>query len=195
MSGSDYEIVALSQVFDSLKHLNKAQVSRVVHWVKDRFGLEEGPVTYEILPAMPIERVDTIPDENVSRENNTGPAMEEQAPKEKSAGKKDIKDYESISDLFADANAGKVSAKVLLMAAYLQERLILKEISSREISSRLKRIFPSIKHTSGIIANILKKNPPLLISSGKEGNTKQARKKFHVTELGLDEARKYLKNY
>ncbi len=100
-------------------------------------------------------------------------------------------------DLFAEANVKKVSDKILLMAAYLQERLNFKEISSYDINFRLKRIGHGVQNISSSINGILKRKQreaPLMMELKKEGASKQARRKFRVTDDGLKKARSFLKS-
>jgi hypothetical protein len=173
----DPEILALGQVFESLKGLNKAEISRIIRWAGDRFSREE------YVPA-PVSDVET---------EMVAPADEDIEERGK-ATKKDLTDYESIADLFAAANLKRATAKIILMAAYMQERLNFKEMTSQDITNRLKRVDKSIRNVSVSISNILLKKPPVMIAIKKEGDAMQGRRKFRVTNEGVALARKYLED-
>jgi hypothetical protein len=191
----DPEIIAMSETFEALKHLSTDQIRRIIHWIKDRFGLVEGKAPAE--PIVSISEPVTAREEEVIPEAVPEPIVKEEPPAPKPPQKKDIIDYDTVLDLFAEANVKKVSDKILLMAAYLQERLNFKEISSYDINFRLKRIGHGVQNISSSINGILKRKQreaPLMMELKKEGASKQARRKFKVTDEGLKKARTFLKN-
>jgi hypothetical protein len=193
----DPEIIAMSETFEALKHLQRPQIRRIVHWVKDRFGLIEGKA-----PAEPVVSVSAgepapapapVKEEKVTLEAAPAPAVIEEPPKPKPPQKRELIDFDTVLDLFSESNVKKVSSKILLMAAYLQERHNFKEISSYDINFRLKRIGHGVQNISSSINGILKRKPQLMIELKKDGASKQARRKFSVTVEGLKVARGFLK--
>jgi Fe2+ or Zn2+ uptake regulation protein len=183
MQQHDSEILKLSQVYEALKHLNKAQVYRIIHWAEDRFGLIDNIPGDKTIPVSAVVVEPTKQPDDIRQEE----IVEIESPK-----KMDFKSYESASDLFAQANVKRTSSRIVLMAAYLHEKQNLKEISSKEISSNLKRQFPGIKNVASLITNVLKKNPPLMLANKKDGASKQARKKYYLTDDGFRVAMRLL---
>ncbi|HLP46862.1 MAG TPA: hypothetical protein VK469_12990 [Candidatus Kapabacteria bacterium] len=103
-------------------------------------------------------------------------------------------DFDTIEDLFLMANAKKISHRILLVAAYLQEKGNLDEVSSLDINSYLKKLGYGVSNITTLINGLLKKTPPQIIVTKKEGDTKQSRRKFRVTERGFKDAESFIKN-
>lgn len=181
----DPELHAMSLVFDALKELDNGQRRRIIQWVKDRLqtNLEEIPAPAPV-PAPQTVVAPAAP--------APAPAPVAEAPRV--PAKKDLAHFETAMDLFAESSAKKSTSKVLLMAAYLQERHNYKEISSYDINFRLKRIGHGVTNISSLINGILKRVPHLLVQVDAENLPKQARRKFRVTVEGLNVARSFLNN-
>lgn len=175
----DPELQAMSQVFEALKHLENEQRRRIITWVKDRLENTEpvpytGPVPTNDAPlaAVPV----AIPAETPPKDRH------------------DLSRFDTVLDLFAESTVKKATSKILLMAAYLQERHNYKEISSYDVNFRLKRIGHGVTNISSLINGILNKKPPLMMMIGGETHKKQARRKFSVTVEGIKVAKSYLRD-
>lgn len=182
----DPELNAMSHMFEIIKNLDKNQIMRIVRWAGDRFVAAAAEKQQQVQEKTTGEETETRVEPVIEK------AMETAA---KPPGKKDIKDYDTVLDLFSESNVKKVTARILLMAAYLQERHNYKEISSYDINFRLKRINHGVPNISSLINGILKKKPPLMVQLDEEVRRKQSRRKFKVTEAGVNAARRYLKNH
>lgn len=101
-----------------------------------------------------------------------------------------LKRYKTIENLFLSANVNSVSSRILLAAAYLQEKKGLEELSSYDINSRLKKLGYGVPNITNSINSLLNKN--LMKQTRKQGDSKQAKRKFVVTSDGLQLARTYL---
>ena len=199
----DDEINALSKVYESLKGLNKAQVKRVIDWVTSKFALDKHP------DLKVIERkVEPIPE----------PASVESAeamvkPEKKRRGRPPAKvtlrtaeeqpqtrvpeitvfdKYDTFEDLFFSSDARTITAKILLAAAYLQEKKKIKEFGSSDLNAMMKKIGQVVQNISASINVLLMKKPPLLIQTRKSEAKKHARRAYRVTEEGLRIARNYV---
>jgi len=180
--GHDPEIVAMNKVLDSLKNLDNGGRKRIIHWLKNRFGLAEGKTPHQLTPPA-----------SVNKQTKTQPIVkEEPGTAAIPLKKREIKHYDTVLDLFSESRVKKSISKILLMAAYLQERHHFKEITTYDINFRLKRIKHEVTNISSIINGILKKKPQLLAEIKTEGQGKHARRKFKVTDEGLKVARSYL---
>jgi hypothetical protein len=184
----DPEISAMNDVLDTLTNLDNGQRKRIVDWISARFKLKgagtlqvpgEGQTAAAPEIAPPVELMPEI--------------KRTRKPRAKRTDEKDITDYETVLDLFSEANVKKVSSKILLMGAYLQEKLKFEEISSFDINSRLKRIKHGVTNISSSINGLLKKTPKVFEVIEKPGEEKVTRRKFRVTEEGLKQARSFLK--
>lgn len=211
----DPELIAMNRVSEVLKYLTHGQRIRVIDWGKARFNLiEEKPV--EVVTAAEIHALGEIP--AVPSAEPTTPAAPAAPPtptqpevelpasavepektkikpapvKTKQAVGKIFTEFETIDDLFLRANAKKVSHRILLVAAYLQEKGNLHEISSLDINSQLKKLGYGVSNITTLINGLLKKTPPQIIVTRKEGDTKQSRRKFKVTEKGFNDAQSFI---
>lgn len=199
----DYEINALSKVYESLKGLNKVQVKRIIDWITSKFALDEHPnlevVERKVEPSAepapmdsagavvkPVEKErDRLPAKVklTTAEEQLQTAMPETAVFDK---------YDTFEDLFFSSDARTITAKILLAAAYLQEKKKIKEFCSSDLNAMMKKIGQVVQNISASINVLLMKKPPLLIQAGKSDAKKHARRVYLVTEEGLRIARNYV---
>jgi len=201
----DNEIDALSKVYDSLKGLNNAQVKRVIDWVTGKFELDKYPglkaVEREVGPSLepgpaPPESTEAAVMTGKKRRGRS-PAkanftVEAEEPQTAAAGSPDFMKYETFAELFFASNARTITAKIILAAAYLQEKKNIREFGSSDINAMLKKIGQVVQNISASINVLLFKNPPLLIQVEKPGAQKFARRTYAVTDAGLSIARNYI---
>jgi hypothetical protein len=100
--------------------------------------------------------------------------------------------YDNFEELLLFSTAYNNTAKILLAAAYLQEKKNLKEFGSYDISSLFKSIGEEVGQPSTALNNLMSKEPPLVIQTGTQGPGLKSRRKFRVTEEGLRIARNYI---
>lgn len=174
------EINALNIIIAALEDLNVRQRKRVLKWAKERFGLTGDK------PPANVSRTGKARTETAAAADRKTIVTEEE-PQEtaKKVRKKKIKDFETVLDLFSAAGPKTSTEKVVLMAAYLQEKQDFQEISPYDISFRLKRIHSVVSNTSNVINEILKRKPPLMVEIKIENQVKSSRKKLRVTRNGL----------
>jgi hypothetical protein len=101
--------------------------------------------------------------------------------------------YDNFEELLLFSTAHSNTAKILLAAAYLQEKENLKEFSSYDISCLFKNISEEVSQSSAVLSSLLGKNPPLLVQTGTQGTGEKSRRNFRVTEEGIRIARNYIK--
>lgn len=200
---NDPEINALANVYDTLKGLNNAQIKRIMDWVTSKFDLDKQPglkaSEREVGPSPPPAPVEAaVPAvEPVKKRRGMKPGqkklmVEEIQPQPFAEGRTGFMKHDTFEDLFFSSNAKTITAKILLAAAYLQEKKKIKEFGSSDINSLLKKIRLRVPNISASINNLMLKKPPLLIQTGKLGDSKQARRTYSVTEEGLRIARNYI---
>lgn len=207
----DSEINALNNVYEALKGLNNAQVKRILDWVTDKFELEKHPnlkaVERETSPtpgpgplpgASPVKAaapaVEPIKKKRGRRPAAVTPLIEEPAPQPaEPPGITDFIKYDNFEELLLFSTAHTNTAKVLVAAAYLQEKKRFKEFGSYDISGLFKSIGEEVNQPSSALNNLMSKDPPLVIQTGTQGPGFKSRRKFQVTEEGLRLARNYIK--
>lgn len=198
----DQEINVLSSVYETLKRLDNDQIKRIVDWVTSKFNLEKPEAVEAVKREAALSSQPSLPEaaepvlepikKRPGRKPRTAaPGFEVSQPA--ASGIKGFMKYDSLEEVFSAAAAAKIGAKILLAAAYLQEKENFKELSSYEISSRLRKIGKDIKNSSVAINALMGKKPPLLIQTGTLGTSAKSRRKFRVTEEGLKAAKNYIK--
>lgn len=199
----DPEINALSNVYEILKGFDNDQIKRIINWVTGKFELDKHPdlktgqrkvdLTPQPAPAEGVEPVvEPVKKRRGRKPGQVRPRGEETTPQPVASGIKGFMKYDSLKEILNASTKKKTGAKMLLAAAYLQEKENLKELTSYVISSRLKKIGEEIKHPSATINNLISRKPPLLFQTGKHGTSVKSRRKFRVTEVGLRIAKKYI---
>jgi len=218
---NDAEITAMSKVLEAFISLRNDQRRRIIEWITSKFGLhvydrqpvavpmvgvDRKPAAYtEPVPAVePLSGDEQPISEEAEEEEVEEPvSMEESTPAPGETDETDkkavplkglgLKRYRSIETLFLSSNVKTIVSKILLAAAYLQEKLDFNEISGFDVNSRLKKMGYGVPNISTAMNPLLKKDPPLLIQVRKDGGHKQSKRKFRVTEEGLNLARTYLR--
>lgn len=202
----DPEINALANVYEVLNSLNKAQIKRIMDWVTSKFSLDKQPdlkaVEKEVGPS--LQPIPPVPGEAEQPAAAPGKKRRGRKPGKKKLMVEEIQPppsaeertgfmkHDTFEDLCFSSSAKTVTAKILLAAAYLQEKKKIKEFGSSDINKFLKKIHLRVPNISASINNLMDKNPPLLLQTGKLGETKQARRTYTVTKEGLRIARNYI---
>ncbi len=182
------EINTLKIISNALKDLNPQERKRIIKWAKDRFGVTRDK------PPSKVLRTGKIKTGSIKAALEFSAVQKSKITEEKAqktvtrVRKKKIKDFETVLDLFSTAVPKTSTEKVVLMAAYLQEKQAFQEITPYDISFRLKRINYGVSNTSYVISEILKRKPSLMVEIKTEDQTKSSRKKLRLTRKGLKDA-------
>lgn len=154
----DPELRAMITVYEALKDLDDQAKGRVIEWVSGKFELERsGRSHFE----------------------------DDQRPAEIRFEEKGLMHFGSVADAFAAANPKNTADKALVVAAYLQTSKGGTDISGREINRELTQIGHGVHNITRAVEPLIKKKPQFLIQTRKEGKTKQAQKKYRVTNEGF----------
>lgn len=217
--GQDPEIIALSNAYESLKKMNKAQVFRIITWISDKFGLSQNSIKNETIPVY-AENLTDKHTSDINERKHSGQTENRKTEatythtiefddaseeiKKKRTRKKgesdtstlepktpphELKDFESTEELFKYVKPRKLSEKVLLILGYLRERYNFQETTSNEITTRLKKVEKNIKYISSTVNNLIRFKSNM-ITATKKNDVKQTRKKIMLTDEGLE----YVKN-
>lgn len=159
----DPEIEAIVKSYEVIKDLDSASKKRVITWLVNKFDLSgEIPSmnggTSSLLAGKATQVVE-LPE--------------------------DLTGFDTAESLYNQIATKTEPEKVLVVAAYLQEKLELTELGGRRINTELKRMNQGVKNITAAISSLTKKTPPLMSQNKKEGSSPQAKKKYHVTEEGI----------
>jgi predicted transcriptional regulator len=207
----DQEINALNDVYKALRGLNPAQIKRIIEWLASKYHLDKqqvrivsrdevvGPST--TVPADEAPSNDVITPTVKKRRGRppkkvesvlTEPLVQPDAETASTPGTDGFTKFDSFEDLFFSSNAKTIAATILLAAAYLQEKERLTAINTSAISKLMKKVGQQVQNISASINNLLTKTPSVLMQTGKQGDSKQARRQYQVTEEGIRIARNYI---
>jgi hypothetical protein len=106
-------------------------------------------------------------------------------PQETEYEERGLLDFGSVADAFAVAHPKNTADKALVVAAYLQASKGGVDVSGREINRELTQIGHGVHNITRAVEPLIKKKPQFLIQTRKEGKTKQAQKKYRVTNEGF----------
>jgi hypothetical protein len=207
----DIEINALSEVYESLKVLNNAQIKRVLDWVSSKFDLEKQPYLKAVereaapspgpgpLPGVTAVVTSATAGEPVKRRRGRRPGKVK--PVEAKPGPQlteapavtSLIRYDNFEEFLLFSTAHTNTARILMAAFFLQEKENLKEFSSYDINHLFKSIGEEVSQPSAVLSSLLGKNPPLLVQTGTQGTGEKSRRNFRVTEEGIRIARNYIK--
>ena len=154
----DPELRAMITVYEALKDLDGEAKVRVIEWVSGKFELVCAKKIYP--------------------EADMG-------PQETEYEERGLLDFGSVADAFAMANPKNTADKALVVAAYLQASKGGVDVSGREINRELTQIGHGVHNITRAVEPLIKKKPQFLIQTRKEGKTKQAQKKYRVTNEGF----------
>lgn len=154
----DPEIKAMNDCHEAIKHLDESVRNRVIRWLSSKFSTEK------------LEDPFKKHDQNTNKINDTVV---------------DIGSYETVDEIFTKINPQTDADKVLVIAAFLQEKFKKQELTGWEINKELTRLGHGVNNVTQSVTQLINKQPNLMIQTRKEGKTKQAKKKYKVTSEGV----------
>jgi len=173
----DPEIEAIVKSYEVIKDLDSASKKRVITWLVHKFGLSGDASSLEAgqlgLAGSLDASMGGLPQEVVIPDELTG--------------------FDTAEGLYNQIATKTEPEKVLIVAAYLQEKLDLQELGGRRINTELKRMNQGVKNITAAISSLTKKKPALMSQNKKEGSSPQAKKQYHVTEEGVKKVNEALK--
>lgn len=98
-------------------------------------------------------------------------------------------DAADLPTLFQKCTPSTYGEKILVAAYYHQEINGQKEWDSRAVNRDLKQLGHQVPKIVDFIQRLADKSPALVIQTKKEGSTRQARKKYRLTEEGINEVK------
>lgn len=156
------ELAAMVQVEQALQDLSEEERGRVLAWAGSRFGLFISP------SKNPLQK---------NTDTTGGDHSNDEAPPLSS----DVGSLAEFYDLTAPTSDGE---KALVVGYWFQVKEGATELEAQKINSELKHLGHGIGNVTRALDWLKAQKPALMIQKRKEGTTKQARKKFVVTNEG-----------
>jgi hypothetical protein len=176
----DPEIDAIGKSYDLLSELSDESKIRVIQWLISKFQLNAPqyswnktepkgaaqPTAVTILPATPGSEIA----EAAVQSNGTV---------------KTIEGFENVAECFAGASPEVEWEKALVVAAYLQVKSNLSDITGHQVNKELKNMGHASTNITTAFSVSIKRKPQLMLQMRKEGTSKQAQKKYKVSVEGI----------
>lgn len=156
------ELAAMVQVEHTLVDLSEEERNRVLSWAGSRFG-----VVIAQVKAVQTKISDTTGDTHAGAEPRAGAS-----------------DIDSLAEFYDRASPTSDGEKALVVGYWLQIKEGASELEAQKINSELKQLGHGIGNVTRALDWHRTQKPALMIQKRKEGTTKQARKKFMVTNEG-----------
>lgn len=157
------ELAAMVQLEQALLDLNDDERGRVLAWASSRFG---------VAVALPKAggghaAIASHEDEHAVVEAIESPSA-----------------VESLPEFYDQASPTSDGEKALVVGYWFQVREGASELEAQKLNSELKHLGHGIGNVTRALEWLKAQKPALMIQKRKEGTTKQARKKFVVTNEG-----------
>jgi len=95
-----------------------------------------------------------------------------------------LTEFTDPADLFEKANPRSAREKALVIGYWLQYCQGAAEFEAQQVNKHLKNLGHRISNITSALGRLMKTRPQLVVQTKKAGTTKQARKKYKVTEAG-----------
>lgn len=162
----DPELTAMNAVYSALKEIDESARARVLGWAANRFSVT------------PAKKLTVTSGGATAAEDSSAP--------------KKLTDFATVSDCFAAAKPESTADKALVVAAYLQEIKGGNDITGRDINKELTHMGHGVGNITRALEPLIGSKPQLLIQTRKEGKTRQAQKKYRVTNEGFTQVSAWL---
>jgi hypothetical protein len=93
--------------------------------------------------------------------------------------------YERISDLMDTAHPTTTVDHVLVASYWFQVVRGQENFTGQEVNSALKDLGQGSKNITDAYTSLIKRTPPAVRQVQKSGSTRQARKRYRLTEVGI----------
>ena len=157
--GISKEVGAMISIEKALENLDEAARRRVLLWASGKFEVE-----------------------NKSNLNSEQINIRGDGQQLLNCDRSDL----SVAEYFDAANPQTDMDKALVVSAWHQEVKKVENVDSQMVNTDLKQLGYGIGNITRAYENLKKTRPAQVIQIQKSGNSKQARKKYKVTKVGLE---------
>ena len=170
MADVDQEVKAMGNVAAALEGLDEDAIARVLRWAAQRFGGAKGEAL-----------VSATPGSGGSGNGGSGASVIHEPPA-----------FEDFVDLF-DAATPKTEADRALVGGYwLQVVSGNADFQSQDVNTALKDLGHGVSNITAAFDSLQERKPALVRQVAKSGRTRQARKKYKLTQAGITAVGKML---
>ncbi len=152
------EIEAMRKIAEALTGLEQNAIKRVLAWVNDK---------YQFIPS--------------GRKFGASHGME---PEGVTAEDSDKAPPQQLGEFYALTSPATDAEKALVVSYWLQFYKHYEEFNAATINAHLKNLGYLITNITRAFSHLQSKKPQLAVQTKKLGHTKQARKRYQVTDAG-----------
>lgn len=160
------ELDAMKLVAEAIEPLNTEARNRVLTWATEHF---------DVTLRAPIESQNRLSDASLD-----------------ATGK--VTTYDSLGELFAASLPGSDAEKALVAGYWLQVVQGASDFGTESVNIELKHLGYGIGNITRAFDSLKSTRPQQVIQLRKSGTTKQARKKFKLTEVGVKAVETFIKD-
>jgi hypothetical protein len=153
----DKEATAIATVADALESLEDDSRQRVVDYILARFAPDQSPLG--------------------TRAERTEEQHEESTPLESNS-------TNNLPEFFDQVNPGSESERALAVGYWLQYHQEESGFQAEKINSELNQLGQKVSNISRALKDNVDANPSRIMQTGKQGDGKQGRKSYRLTEAG-----------
>ena len=157
----DAEIAAMSAIVDALENLDAEARARVLHWAGAKYSVKVSSAAVE----QNIEDLREMPENDSDQDKPS--------------------EFETFADLYSESSPAKDPEKVLVAAYWHQVIKGKKELTSAQLNKDLANLGHKITNINVKFNVLIGSKPQLALQIKKSGSTKQARKKYKLTQAGI----------
>ncbi|HMO38973.1 MAG TPA: hypothetical protein PKC76_16790 [Saprospiraceae bacterium] len=176
------EMEVLQRCHDLLKDQSDDVKIRTLQWLSSKFNMGQTTLTLSSQAAFASAAAPATSSAPAPK-SSAAPAPAPAKTSKAASASGGMKSFKSFEDLFKAAKPSSDSEKALAAAVYLQLYKDEDELTSAQVQKELKNIGQRVSNITQAISALVKKK--LMIQLGKEGNSKQARKKYKATLEGI----------
>ncbi len=155
----DKEIFSMQQVVAALSELKEDEQVRVLRWAADRFGISLRPQP----PSGKASGADALDAIETSE-----------------------REFEDFASLFNRVTPKNGPEKALTAAYWHQVCLGQDTFEGMQINTELKHLGHRLPNVTDALSSLIGRKPSLVMQVRKSGKSKQARKKYKLTTLGIE---------
>jgi hypothetical protein len=165
MQGVD-EIEVMREINRLLNNLESSQRSRIIRWLYDKYVVDSESASFQ-------SKADDNP-QSVSGETQSDSQTSQQPQ------------HQNFADFFAAVNPQTDSERALISSYWLQVKEGKESVRAYDVNALLKDLGHPINNITRAFDHLQSKSPQLIMQIRKKGRSQQARKRYRVTQAGID---------
>jgi len=166
MSEKDRELEAMagiSAIFSIFEEEDQDKIDRILRWASDRFG------------SMNKKVYESVPLDFSSSEGDDALVVRD--------------GFSDFADLFHAVSPNTDAERALAAAYWFQEFEDQREFTGREVNALLRELGHGVSNVTDALTSLMRKKPALAMQTAKKGTSKQARKRYRLTQEGIREVK------